>query len=137
MLRRMLKTPNTQCGWILIDSLLGVVIISVACTAIMLAYTQSTKATGFAANRATAISIAQRILEGFKSYDGGATAPPTTIDPSDQKYNFDSNYKIQISNPTVNAISGNSRIIPVQVTVSWPASNPNNSIQMVSYYYLQ
>lgn len=137
MLRRMLKTPNNQRGWVLIDSLLGVLIISVACTAVMLAYTQSTKATGLAANRAMAISMAQRILEGFKSYDGGTTTPPTTIDPLDPKYNFDPNYKIEISKPTVSAISGNSKIIPVQVTVSWPASNPTNSIQMVSYYYLQ
>ncbi|MEN6412385.1 MAG: type II secretion system protein [Veillonellales bacterium] len=122
---------KNQRGWLYLDALIGMILVSIACVAIMAAYTQSTKATGVASNRATAVSIAEQVLESYKQYDGGTVSPPTSYTSPDP------NFSIAITNPSVTALSGTPKVIPVQVTVSWPAVDPQNSVQMISYYYIK
>lgn len=136
MIRAVLALLKKQTGWILVDSLIGVVIITVALTALMGAYIQATKVNSFNHNYTNAVYIAKKNLEDLKQYEGTPTIkslPSSLTNPS----------KTVVDNVTFTimiepaAISGlDSKIYPYRVTVSWTEANQSamRSISMVSYF---
>lgn len=130
-----------QRGWIYIDALLGMVIIAVVLAALVLAYTQATKATGAASVRTHAVYLAQQTLEELKQYDGQAAV----VLPAQQQVVQDGiTYTIStawLSVGTVNAANGlETNLKPVKVSVSWLDANSGGLPQTVSmsgYYYVK
>lgn len=131
------KLTKSQEGWILVDSLLGVIILSTAVIALLLAFTQTTKGTVASTNRTQATYLAQQALENLKAQDGGTQIIPPVIPPVDK-------YTIVIDSPPVSAITSDTNSLrtylkPYRVTVSWSdiSGGPvNKSIQMAGYYYV-
>lgn len=129
---------KSEKGWILVDSLVGMVVLSTAVIALLLAFTQATKGTVASMNRTQATYLAQQTLERFKAQDGLSIIDSTVISPVDNKY------YIKVTTPSVSAIETGTEdlkryLIPYQVTVSWSdiSGGPaNKSIKMVGYCYV-
>ena len=128
---------QSQKGWILIDSVIGMVILSIAIIALVLTFTQATKGTTASTNRTQATYLAQQTLENLKAQDGNSAIDTTVISPVGK-------YTIVISTPAVAAITADPNqlsqyLIPYQVTVSWSDTSggaSNQNIQMVGYCYV-
>lgn len=134
------STQNDQLksekGWILIDSILGIFILSTAVIALLLAFTQSTKGSVTSTNRTQATYLAQQTLENLKLQDGSKTIDTTVVPSSDK-------YTIVIDTPAVSAITNaldlNIYLKPYRVTVSWSdtvGGPATKNVQMVRYCYV-
>ena len=127
---------KSEKGWILVDSLVGMVVLSTAVIALLLAFTQATKGTVASMNRTQATYLAQQTLENLKAQDGNSIIK--TEDSSVGKYT------IVVDTPSVSSIETGTEdlkryLIPYQVTVSWSdiSGGPaNKSIKMVGYCYV-
>lgn len=127
-------TKNPK-GWILIDALIGMVILSVALMALAAVYGQAVKTTAADKNYNYAVYLAQQTLEDLKTQDGTAAI----ILPADSDVTRDNNMTFHVKTRTISVSETlNAKIVPVQVTVSWTeAGQLSKQVQMVSYYYHQ
>jgi len=137
-----LKIKETG-GFILIDALIGLIIITTALTAAVVAYQQSTKQVIFANNNGYATYLAKQALEKIKNNDrlqqdssGNVVLklPATqTITASGVQYT--------VSTGTIVADLGpvSSYLQPIQVTVAWKewTTGQQRTIAMVDYCYFQ
>jgi len=132
------KLAKSQKGWILIDSIVGMVILSTAVIALLLNFTLATRGTNSSTNRTQATYLAQQALETLKAQDGRSVILPQAAE---------NRGIFSISSPTIApvlAISGDAKNLstylkPYQVTVSWSDTTggpANKSITMVGYCYV-
>jgi len=135
---------DKQGGWVFIDSLIGIVIVATALTALMFMYTQATKTTMTGKTVNNAIYVAQRHLEDIKQYDGTATitALPTSVTDPPLPTNVDGiDYTVKIRLIPDAEISEtlNSKLYPYEATVSWTdnsaSPSASRSIKVTSYYF--
>ena len=128
-------------GWVLVDALFGMVILSIALTAFGLLYRQVS--IGNTSNRTytNAVYIAQSVLEDIKQYDGTATIralPVASLNHTETRDNVV--YTVVVSAQTVTA-SGfdKDHIYPYKAVVSWTDNtlmpSAQRSIQVSAYYY--
>lgn len=120
-----------QAGFIFIDALVGMVILTVALTALAVAYRQATITTVAARNYNNAVYLAQEAVEELKKNDGQLAAAFTTTL---------TNSKITINNvgysitPSTTDLSATLK--EVKISVSWPNNTHSPPVELVSYYYL-
>ncbi|GBG54949.1 hypothetical protein SPFL3102_01180 [Sporomusaceae bacterium FL31] len=134
----MLKHVRNEKGFILTDSIIGLVIVATALCALIATYTQTTKASISTTSSTYATYLAQRTLEDIKQSDGKLTitlpAPRTETKGSVQ-------YTVSVSEVAVTAIANannlNANLRPIQAIVTWIESGQNRSLSMMSYYYIQ
>lgn len=119
-------------GWVLVDSLVGIVIITVALTALIGAYTQATKANVFNRNYNNAVYIAKRGLEDLKQYEGTSaiTSLPESVTSPPEAVVDNVAFTVKIEPAEASGLDA--RINPYRVIVSWDSAK--QSISMVSYY---
>jgi|GEM_PF-1209331 len=131
---------KSQKGWILVDSIAGMIILGTAVIALLLAFTQATKGTVSSTNRTQATYLAQQALENLKAQDGNS-AINTTIVPQVPPLD---KYTIVIDTPPVDAITSDANQLgtylkPYQVTVTWSDTSggpASKNITMVGYCYV-
>jgi len=123
-----------QQGWILVDSIVGTVIVTTALVALVLMYTQASKSSSFNRIYNNAIYLAQQNLEDIKQYENTPTIKslPSSVTTPPNATMDGVEYMVRI-NPLVIAAPLDN-IYVYQATVSWPATNPVSSIQVVAYY---
>jgi Tfp pilus assembly protein PilV len=121
------KLVKSQKGWLLIDSLIALVILSTAIVALISAYTAAIKTTNAATARAQATYLAQQAVETLKLQDGGKSFNATVVDGV-----------LSPSNGITYTVKGTAlpvavtNLIPYQVTVSWLGLN----LTMSGYCYV-
>ena len=128
------KFFNTKKGgFVFIDALMAIVLLSIGIVALLAAYTQSTKVSIAATERQTALYLAQSKLELLKQqYDGTSntiSAYTDTVTTNNKAYKITTNIS---SRPT--AISAYTKIIPLTVTISW---NADDSLALTEYIYVK
>lgn len=122
-------------GWVLIDSLFAIVILSVGIAAVLGAFTQTSKSASFSDKATQAAYLAQQGLERLKYYDGKTVAP--TIPASTTSGIFTISFEHDTATKALSPAS-DLNITPVKVTVNWtdPAfNNATRSISLSSYYF--
>lgn len=136
------RNSRNQQGWILIDAMSGILILSLALIAMMTVYAQVTKTNTTNRDYDSAIYFAQYHLENLKQLDGkpeikslsSAYAGPfhdtVTIDNTKSTITFTTT--IAPIPSTAMSETLDSHIYPYQATVSW---STNKSIQISAYYY--
>jgi nitrogen fixation protein FixH len=133
----MFKYTRNQGGWILIDSLLGMVIITTALCALLAAYSQTTHASVESNTNTYATYLAQRELEKLKQYDGQIAI---NITPISTVTNGSIQYTINTEEVAVAAVTSttglNTFLRPVQVTVNWQEGGQTKHLSMMGYYYI-
>ncbi|MDR7866012.1 MAG: hypothetical protein RIN56_04290 [Sporomusaceae bacterium] len=132
---------KNERGWILIDALIGMVIVAIALTALAVAYRQATVVTVSANNQATAVWVAQQIVETIKqkdatTYTGFLTGLPATVTvpPNPTVFTIEATElspDLNIHNSMRNYVR------PVRVKVSWTEAGGTVSINVISYYYFK
>jgi Tfp pilus assembly protein PilV len=131
------KYFNNQAGWIFIDSLTATLIIAVGVLAMLVAYTQTTRATSYSDKATQATYLAQQGLESLKkTYDGSTTAPVLPATATDSSGVFTISYKVDTATQLLSPVS-NLNVVPVTITVSWTDQSSKNvtSISVSAYYY--
>lgn len=132
---------KNERGWILIDALIGMVIVAIALTALAVAYRQASVVTVSANNQATAVLVAQQIVETIKQKDAAtysgflaglpaaATVPPNptvfAIEATEQSPDLDIHDSMR------------NYVRPVRVKVSWTEAGGTFSVNVISYYYFK
>lgn len=132
MLRKSVAMIKNQRGWVLVDCLVGIIIITVALTALIGAYAQATKANIFNRDYNNAVYIAKRSLEDLKQYEGKPdikSLPEHVTSPPDTVIN---NVAFTIRIDSAEAAGLDAKINPYRATVSW--NGTKQSVSMVSYY---
>lgn len=121
---------NSQKGFIFIDALVGMVILSVALMALAVAYRQSTITTVMARNYNNGVYLAQQAAEELKKNDGQTTFDSTIKNPNVTINNLE--YSI-----TPNILPASTTLLKqVTISVSWPNNTNSPPVELVSYYYL-
>ena len=131
------STIASREGWVLVESLIGVTILSVAIVALLLTFTQATRGTTAASNRTRATYMAQQVLDRLKAQDGGETINTAVFTtPTD-------GFDIAVIPATVSVIANDTAtkklsdyLKPYQVTVGWTEANGRNTVTMIAYCYV-
>jgi Tfp pilus assembly protein PilV len=132
---------KNERGWILIDALIGMVIVAIALTALAVAYRQATVVTVSANNQATAVWVAQQMVETIKQKDA-TTYDPTftnlpatvTVPPNPTVFSI-----AAVEQPADTNIHSSMRdyVRPVKITVQWTEAGGTFSVDVISYYYFK
>ena len=130
-----MNTALNNNGWILLDSLLAFLILTVGVLAVITAFTQTTKSASFIDRATQATYLAQQSLEKLKYFDGKTFAPvlPTTTTRGIFTIAYQHDTATQAMSPP-NGLN----LVPIKVTVTWldPAfNNTTRSIAISSYYF--
>lgn len=128
---------KVQKGWVLVESLVGIVILSTAIIALLLAFSQATKGTTASTNRTQATYLAQQTLENLKSQDGGSIIN----NPPNYSVGI---FHVSVTNLDVSVIKEDLNSLshflqPRLVTVTWSDTSgglASKNIKMVGYYYV-
>lgn len=129
-----------QQGWILVDSLLGMVVLSIALLAFLTAFYQGTRSTVMSNGQTVASYVAQDALMALKVYDGKKQARDSKVWQSSGTHQ-DANtqavyaYQTAVLEPAEIPADLRASIIPVRVTVIWQELNEAKHYQMITYYY--
>jgi len=129
----MKKLLNNERGWLLVDSLIAIVIVSFALVSLAGAYRQVSITATSANNYARALHLAQETVEDLKGLEelSSYTLPPTATITRD---NFQ--YTVTVTDQPVTALQSNTKIKPIRVNVAWTeAGSP--SIDVYGYIYLK
>ena len=131
----MITILNKQKGWIFVDSLLAMVIVSIALVALLSAFMQTTKASSVATNYNQALFLAQETIEELKIQDGRERINLPNVIPPVQRNNVI--FTITAAEITVADTALNVNVHPVRIRVSWtePVSGIVNEVIIVNYYY--
>ncbi len=122
-------------GWILLDSLLAFLILTVGILALIAAFAQTTRSAAFSDQATQATYLAQQSLEKLKYFDGKTIAP--VLPATSTRGIFTIEYTRDTATQALSPANG-LNLIPVKVTVSWldPAfSNAPRAITISSYYF--
>jgi len=132
---------NNQQGFILIDSLVGMVVLSIALLALMALFIQTTKGTVATDNQTKATYIANEQLSRLKVYDGQqkdrSSALWTTHPILAQDVNHGTIFTVTTSVVPVAEVPADlhADTIPVRATVSWNEPIGARQLQVITYYY--
>lgn len=128
----MISILKKKEGWIFIDCLLAMVILSIALTALISAFTQTTKATSVSNNYNQAMFLAQQTIEDLKIQDGSSQINLPTVSNS-------GSFTIAATGISVSDTTLDAKVKPVRVTVSWndPVSGSTRQVIIVNYYYIK
>ncbi len=121
-----------QQGWLLMDSLIAIIIILVALTAILGLYTQTSSNNTANRNYNTAVYLAQSCLEELKQFEN--TKDIANLSSSTTKLINGMTYTIDIV-PVTPADNLGGTMHSYQATVSWTEKSQIKRISLVSYYY--
>lgn len=123
-------------GFVFVDALIGILLISIGIVAIIWAMTHNTKAVSFSNNYTKATYLAQSKLEELRGYDGGTNAPTLPANLTDGIFtvSYVVDNSIQDALPHVSPAT-ETKITPVKVTVLWSENGQANSITMSAFYY--
>ena len=134
----MFRYIKDEKGFILADAMIGMIIITTALIAVLAAYTQTTRVSSTTTARTHATYLAQRTLEDLKRFDGGAvlTLPEQSIERR-ESVEYTINARTINVNTVTNTDGLRTYLLPVQVTVTWQEKGQNNTLNMISYYYIQ
>lgn len=119
---------SSRRGWVFIDALIGITILSLGIIAVIIALTHNTKEVAFTSNHTKATYLAQQKLEELKKYDG-STISPVLSEVTETSGIFSITYAA----PTVTLPVSN--VTPVQVTVTWTEEGKTNTVNLDAYYY--
>ena len=128
------KLLTSEKGWLLVDSLVGMVILTTAILALASTYIMSSKNNVYAKNYGQALAIAQTYVENHKSVNNTSFTPATSFTIYQQTVN-NVLYTVTPTPAIATTDSLGTLIVPVQITVSWNEQNGNKQISVVSYYY--
>jgi Tfp pilus assembly protein PilV len=112
-------------GWVLIDSLIGLVFVTIALIAIVSAMQQSTVVTTASNNYNQAVNVAQQELEILKSTHDGAVNTTLPSDKINQIYNIHYSW----------VTTSLANVVGINVQIIWTERGLSKSINMTSYYY--
>ena len=129
------RIHKNQSGWFLIDSLIGITIITVGVVAIMASYIQTTKSSSYSDHATQAAYLAQQELEIVKkTYDGGTVRPVLPANGSNGIFSY--SFAEETATEAALPVAG-LNIVPFTITVSWTdaSSTQQNSISITAYYY--
>ena len=134
LMLRMKQALNNN-GWLLLDSLLAFLILTVGILAVIAAFTQTTKSAYFSDQATQATYLAQQSLEKLKYFDGKTIAP--VLPSTNTQGIFTIEYTHDTATQAISPLNG-LNLVPVKVTVTWldPAfNNAPRSIAISSYYF--
>ena len=132
-------------GWILIDALIAIIILSIALVALAMAFSNSTVDTAATNNRIAAANLARQLIAQQRTHegDGTITAAYTLAGAqTDPNSNIPFTFTIQgLPNAGLQLPTGGNNVleagvIPVVVTITWsdPKAGGNKTLQTVTYY---
>lgn len=125
-----------QKGFILIDSLVGIIILTVALLAILLTYRQATITAVSARNYNNAVYLAQQTVEELKKNNGKTEFDPFVESPVTIK---GIQYTIKLTQLTITEVQANTNLRQYKVTVAWDERINSKvvprDVQLVDYYY--
>lgn len=139
---RVNEAVKSESGLVLIDSLVGTVILSIALVALIYTSTTATRTTTTSTERTQAMYIAQATLEGFKRFDGQPAINTAIDNPMVTVGNV--NYRVGVNDVTVTDLNTyrdttTYNLRTLQVTVGWPfaevAGTEPHQIAMIGYFY--
>ncbi|QDR80256.1 hypothetical protein [Sporomusa termitida] len=135
---------KSQAGWILVDSMLGVLITVVALTAILGTCMYISKSTVAASGHTAATYIAQQRLDQLNLLDGSAAINPPAQEVVTQS---GMQYRVTTEPITLSTLdgyytnpAGQYNLSTYQITVSWPyleTGNEPNNVRLIGYYYVK
>lgn len=130
-----------QQGFILIDSLVGIVVLSVALLGFAALFIQTTKGTATTNNQTKAAYIANEQLSKLKIYDGQQQDRNSAAWVTTKTLAAEANHGT-IFSVTTNVITEvevpadlHADTIPVRATVSWNEPMGPRQLQIITYYY--
>lgn len=127
------KLFKSEKGWIFIDSLFGMLILTIAMLALIGAYIMSSKSNVSAKNYGQALAYAQEYAENHKIVNDTVFTPSESFIAESKGPN--SMFTIT-PNLTVKPLDTlNTLIVPVQITVSWTEQSVSKQITITNYYY--
>lgn len=128
--------PFNEKGFLLINALISVLIVSIALLALISAYTQNTKLTKTNDTYAHAVYLAQHTLEKLRENDGKTTSPDLSWKPYETFETYDNTiYTISVTPEKITVANYNDYLKPYKATVTW--DDGKASVSVVSYYYLK
>jgi len=133
---------KNQQGFILVDSLIGMVVLSVALLSLAALFIQTTKGTIATDNQTKATYIANEQLSKLKVNDGlkkDRGNPDWVIVPKTllAEGNHGTIFTVQTSVVPATEVPADLHpdTIPVKATVSWNEPTGPRQLQMITYYY--
>jgi type II secretory pathway pseudopilin PulG len=125
-------------GWIMLDSLIGVIILSIALVALAGTYIMASKSNTSSKNYGQALAFAQQYTEDYKRVNNTnfTTVDPNTAFP-DQTVTSATGVTFTAKSKILTVAALPSAIVPVQIAVSWTEPSGNKQISVVNYYYKQ
>jgi Tfp pilus assembly protein PilV len=123
----MKKLLNSEKGWLLVDSIMGMLILTIAILALSATYIMSSKSNVYSKNYGQALAVYQDYAEKHK-VDSATFEVESRVEPNG----------IFVITPTVDVATNDdlsTDITPVKIAVSWHDQNGNHRIEMVNYYY--
>ncbi len=137
-----MNTPKGQQGFLMVDILLAVVIISVALVAILSMFIQSTKATHCSAGYTMASHLAQEQMELLKNTQSVAIKNTVVnsngkifLIPTDPKIALPTGFSM-ISKANQHAEFPNA-LAEVTVTVSWQEQNKSYNMPVTTFFSIK
>ena len=112
-------------GWVLIDSLIALVFVTIALLSIIYVMQQSTFTTTASNKYNQAVNIAQQELDVLKSTYDGSSVSTLPVDTTIQGYNIHFSW----ANTSI------ANLVGINVQVTWTERAQTKSINMTSYYY--
>lgn len=135
---------KSQKGFLMIEVVIAIVIISLALVAAATMFVQSSRANSAANDYTTATSLAQKQIELLKSHKvTGPTANfwAAVADGASLPWEGEENHPIVLNNTTYtvstvahNAPEDPAGLVQVSVTVSWNRSGQNNSVTFTAFF---
>lgn len=132
-------------GFVFIDALIGILLISIGIVAIIWAMTQNTKVVSYGNNYTKATYVAQAKLEELREKDYTTisdlqiklTAVAAETPVLREGTSFD--VTMEEHDETLAVLNGElpemNKVLPVKVTVEWSEAGKKESITMHAYYY--
>lgn len=141
-----LKSLHKEHGFIYIDVLIGLVILSVAIIAILYTYNTSLHVSEENEGLKTAVVLANNQLNYLKRYDGSlkdrdssvwSVVPDNIYEDVNLKNTYTVSSRVLNSSEIASGIESNGNIIPVEVKVVWAKSignGGNEEYSVIGYY---
>ena len=131
-----MRVGRGEKGFILMDSLVGILILTVALLAILLTYSQATITAVSAKNYNNAVYLAQQTVEELKKNNGKTEFDPFVESPVTIK---GIQYKINLTRLTITEVEANTNLRQYKVIVAWDEKINSKvvprSVELVDYYY--
>lgn len=132
---------KNESGFSLVDSIIGLTLISLFFISLMMAFTYSTKSNRSNTAILQASYIAQQILEELKAKNDNMVTFNSDSIPSyliRSKIRFDISVN-DIPETELTSLPNDllTKLKPKRITVTWKEKGLDKSLQMVNYYYLK